>query len=94
VFRCGSPSSRCHSSTFQPSGDPEAAAAGLIADVKLAEFAPLGLGDPANDALQGVLAGGDAAVVAWFRVSIGFEDRDDRFFFMDVESEVECPCRV
>ena len=60
----------------------------------LAEFAPLGLGDPANDALQCVLAGGNAAVVAWFRASIRFEDRDDRFFFMDVESDVECPCRV
>jgi hypothetical protein len=59
-----------------------------------AEFTPPGLGDPANDALQGMLAGGDAAVVAWFRVSIGFEDRDDGFFFMNVESEVGCPCRV
>jgi len=36
----------------------------------------------------------DAAVFAWFRVSIGFEDRDDGFFFMDTESEIECPCRV
>jgi hypothetical protein len=36
----------------------------------------------------------NAAVFAWFRISIGFGDRDDGFSFMDIESEVECPCRV
>lgn len=74
--------------------DPKAAVAALVADVEIGELASLGLGDAANDPLQRVLGGGDTAVVARFRLSMGIEDGDDGFFFMDVESDVKCPCRV
>ena len=38
-----------------------------------------------------LLGGGDGSVVTRFGVAVGFEDGDDSFCFMNVESEVECP---
>jgi hypothetical protein len=59
--------------------------------VKVGEFAFLLLGDPAHGSFKGVLGGADRAVVAGFGFTVGFEDRNDSFCFMDVESEVEFP---
>jgi hypothetical protein len=78
----------------EAAGDPKAASAGLVADVEVGKLATLGLGNPAHGPLQGVLGGGDAAVLARLRVAVGLEDGDDGLFFMDVESDVECACRV
>lgn len=74
----------------EASSDPESATAGLVADVEIAKFPVLVLGDAAHGALQGVLGGGDSPVVSRFGVAIRFQDGDDGFCFMDVESEVEC----
>ena len=41
-------------------------------------------------AFEGVLGGGDGAVVSRFGIVARFEDDDDGFCFMNVESEVEC----
>ena len=78
----------------KPASDPEAAPAGFIADVKVGELAVLLLGDAPNGTFQGVLGGGNAAVVAGLRVTVALEDGDDGLFFMNVESEVECARRV
>ena len=78
----------------KPPGDPEAASAGLVADVQVGEPAVLLLGDAAHGALQGVLGGGDAAVLARLGVATAFQDGDDGLFFMHIESDVECACRV
>ena len=74
----------------ESSGDPEAATAGFVADVKIGEWAVLFFGDAADGSLEGVLGGGDGSVVAGFCVAVTFEDGDDGLFFMNVESEVEC----
>ena len=39
---------------------------------------------------QGVLGDGDGAVVPRLGIAFRFEDGNDGFFFMNVESEVEC----
>ena len=67
---------------------------GLATDVEIGELAALGLCDAAKDPLLGVLRSDDTAVVGRFRVSMGIENGDDGFFFMDVESDVECLRRV
>ena len=58
--------------------------------MEVVEFALLALGDTAHDALQGVLGGGNASVMSRLGIAIRFEDGDDRFCFMNVESEVRC----
>ncbi|OYU74083.1 MAG: hypothetical protein CFE32_18940 [Alphaproteobacteria bacterium PA3] len=78
----------------KPPGDPESAPAGFVADVQILEASVLLLGNAPDGALQGVLGGGDAAVVARHCVAVALKDGNDGLFFMDVESEVECARRV
>ncbi len=70
--------------------DPEPATARFVADVEIAELPVLVLGDAPHGPLQGVLGSGDGPVVTGFGFPICFEDGDDGFCFMDVESDVEC----
>ena len=70
--------------------DPESASARFVADVEVAEGAILTLGNAPHGSLQGMLGGGDGAVVAWLGLALRVEDCDDSFCFMHVESEVEC----
>jgi hypothetical protein len=50
--------------------------------VEIGKFEALLFGDAAHGALQRVLGGGDAAVMARLRVAVVVEDCDDRLFFM------------
>ena len=75
---------------FKSAGDPEAASAGLVADVEVGKLALLAFGNAAEGPLKTMLAGCDAAVVAGLGIAIRFEDGDDSFRFMDVEADVEC----
>ncbi len=75
-------------------GNPHAAAARLVANGNLGDGDVLGLGDPADGAIQGDLGGSDLAVEADFALRSGICNGDGCFFFMDVESDVECGCRV
>ena len=65
-------------------GDPEAAPACFVANIKVAEFEILFLGDPSHRPLQGMLGGGDGSVMPGLCIAIRFEDGDDSFCFMDV----------
>ena len=78
-----------HAHLKESPGNPEPASAGFVANVEVGELAVLAFSDAAHSSLQGVLGGGDAAVVTRLGITIGFEDGDDSFFFMDVESDVE-----
>ena len=71
--------------------DPKTAPTRLITHVEIGEIASVGFGDAANASLQSVLGSGNGAVVARFGFAVTFEDGDDGLFFMDIESEVECP---
>ena len=72
------------------SGDPETTAAGFVAYVEIGELALLVLGDAPHGPFKGVLGGFNRAVVAGLGIAVRFQDGDDSFFFMNVESEVEC----
>ncbi len=74
----------------QAPGDPEPAPAGFVADVEIREFAALIFGDAAYGTFEGMQRGGDRAVMAGFGVAIGFEDGNDGFCFMHVETDIEC----
>ncbi len=74
----------------EASGDPKSAPAGFIADMEIGEISVLGFGDLAHRSFQSVLGGGDGSVVTGLGVTVGFEDGDHSFCFMDVESEVKC----
>ena len=62
--------------------------------MEIGELAIVAFGNPADGAFEGVLGGADLAVEAWLRIALRFEDGNGCFFFMDVESEVECAWRV
>ena len=62
--------------------------------MEIRESAVVAFGDPADGAFKGVLGGVDVAVVAWFGIALRFEDGDESFCFMHIESEVECAWRV
>ena len=70
-------------------GDPKSASARFVANVKIGEFAILALGDSTHRSLQSVLGGGDGTVVTRFGIAVTFENGDDSFCFMNVESDVE-----
>lgn len=70
-------------------GDPKAASTRFITNVEVAEFAVLILGDSPHRSFDGMLGGGDGAVVPGLGVTIIFKDGDDGFCFMNVESEVK-----
>lgn len=74
----------------ETSRDPKSASAGFVANVEVGEFPILGFGDLAHDSLKSMLGGGNRSVVSGLGVPAKFEDGDDSFCFMDVESEVEC----
>ncbi|MBB5353303.1 hypothetical protein HNR46_003558 [Haloferula luteola] len=82
-----------HAHLQEPAGDPETAAAGLVADVDVGELATLLFGDAAHGALQRVLRGGDRSLRTWLRVAGPLQDGDDSLLFMDIKSEVECAGR-
>ena len=46
--------------------------------------------EKSHGSFEGVLSGGDGAVVSRLGIAVRCEDSDDGFFFMNVESEVEC----
>ena len=79
-----------HAHLEKSPGDPKSASARFIANVEVGEFPVLLFGNTTYGALQGKLGSGDVAVVAGFGITVGFEDGDDSFCFMDVESEIEC----
>lgn len=62
----------------------------LAKHVEVAELEAPALGDAAHEPFEGVLGGGDGSVVLGFGLPSGFQGRDDRFLFMDVEAYVEC----
>jgi hypothetical protein len=74
----------------EASRNPKFASARFVANVKVGELAVLFFDDASHRSFKGVLGSGNASVVAGFGITIRFEDCDDSFFFMDVESEVEC----
>lgn len=74
----------------ETSRDPKSASAGFVANVEVGEFPILGFGDLAHDSLKSMLGGGNRSVVSGLGVPAKFEDGDDSFCFMDVESEVKC----
>ena len=41
-------------------------------------------------AFEGVSSGGDGAIIPRLGIAVRFEDGNDGFCFMNVESEVEC----
>lgn len=71
-------------------GDPETTSAGFVANVEVGQFSSLGFGNASHGAFEGVLGGADGAVVSRFGFSVGFENGDDSFCFMNIESEIEC----
>ena len=79
-----------HTHLKETSGDPKSASARFVANVEIREFAILVFGNLAYHLFKSVLCGGDGTVVARFGIAIAFEDGDDSFCFMNVESEVEC----
>ena len=80
-----------HTQPREEARDPEAASAGFVADVKMIQGKFAGLGNAADDPLQGVLAGGHAAVDLGSGLAMVLEGRNHSLCFMDVESEIECP---
>jgi len=71
-------------------GDPKTTSARFVTDVKVREFTILAFSNATDGPFESVLGGGDGTVVPRFGIAITFEDRNDGFCFMDVESEVEC----
>jgi len=71
-------------------GDPKSAPARFVANLEVGEFAFLVLGDPPHGSFEGVLGGSDGTVMAWFGIALTFENGDDGFCFIYVESGVEC----
>lgn len=74
----------------EASRNPKATATGFVADVEFGELPILSLGDASHGALEGMLRGGDVAVMPRFAFALRVEDGDGGFFFVNVESEVEC----
>ncbi len=74
----------------EATGDPKSASARFVANVKVAELDVLFFDNAPHRPLESMLSGGDGSVVSWFGIAITFENGDDSFCFMNVESEVEC----
>jgi hypothetical protein len=74
--------------------DPHATPAGLVANRDAGNGDGAGLGDAADQPVQGNLGGGHFAVETHFALGAWISGGDGSFFFMDVKSEVECLSRV
>ena len=74
----------------EPPGDPKSTPARFVTNMKVGKFSLLGFGNASHRSFEGVLGGVDGAVMSWLGFAVTFENGDDSFCFMNVESEIEC----
>ena len=79
-----------HSHLEETPRDPEPAPASFVAKMEVGKLSVVVFGNTANGSFEGMLRGGNGAVVARFGAAVIFEDGDDGLFFMNIKSEIEC----